>query len=269
MSIDAYRRWLGGLLAAGLGLIYGLVSQVINHVVLPGIPYYQPPLGAALNIGLIIAVFATLGLVSAWSSSSIPAVFWASAAGSLLMQISTFSAGFSDAQAAVARPLLVAMLFLPLTAMLAIPFGIFRRVLNRQEEARADGTPLRARARWPLALCAALAGLGLISLYPPDGREALLKMNDLIQTGLKAADESGLPAPLRPSDVNGFLARASVNYTLEWTKGDLTRFAIPYPASREGEMSVAIARFEDGWMVACLFVAAESRPECRDYTNPF
>ena len=45
MSIHNYRRLTGLLFGAGLGLMFGLTSQLTNRILLPGIPLYQPPLG--------------------------------------------------------------------------------------------------------------------------------------------------------------------------------------------------------------------------------
>ena len=42
-------RVFGLALGALLGLVYGLTSQTINRIILPGIPLYQPPLGPAGN----------------------------------------------------------------------------------------------------------------------------------------------------------------------------------------------------------------------------
>ena len=51
------------ILGVLLGLAYGLVSQLINRVALPGIPLHQPPLGAFGNIVASAAVGGLLGYV--------------------------------------------------------------------------------------------------------------------------------------------------------------------------------------------------------------
>ena len=79
MSIHKYRRLTGLLFGAGLGLMFGVTSQLTNRILLPGIPLYQPPLGPLGNILASVLAGALLGVLCAWPQSSINGTFIASA----------------------------------------------------------------------------------------------------------------------------------------------------------------------------------------------
>lgn len=266
MASSAYRRWTGLLLGIGLGLAYGLVSQTINVVILPGVPLYQPPLGPVLNTTLIVSVVTLLSLLTAWPTSHINGIVSGSVAGALLIQAANMPSGYSEPNAAPATVLVRILLVLPLTAMLALPIGTLRWVIHKQDVGRRDGARVRARIGIPLALIGLMAALGLISLYPSDGRQVISRMHDLIQAGLKTQDASGLPPALQPRNVEAFVENAQGGYTLQWEKNNLNRFMIPRPTLKdEWTQSVVVARFESGWAVACLFVTADAEPICRRY----
>ena len=120
----AYRRLLGPVLGAALGLAFGLVSQYGNAVLVPAIPFYQPPFGAAGNFLLCVAVGAVLGLVAAWPKLAIIGTIAGCAAGALLVEIAIILAerGAMDASKAT----VTLFTFLPIAAILALPVGIVR-----------------------------------------------------------------------------------------------------------------------------------------------
>ena len=87
---SATRRVFGLALGPLLGLVYGLTSQTINRIILPGIPMYQPPLGPAGNTLLIALPGAMLGLVAAWPPGSIRGTFAASTVAAALITFVSF-----------------------------------------------------------------------------------------------------------------------------------------------------------------------------------
>jgi len=265
MMNDTFRRQSGSLLGAGMGLIYGLVSQTINLIALPGILLYQPPLGPALNVGLTVLLGTVLGAAATWPLSSAYGIVFSSAISGVVIQTVTLLNGSNDQVLGAGRLLIVMLIFLPIVAMLVPVMAIFRWAVNKQAEARQNAASLWVRGRAPLALIVVMGVLGAISLYPPQGRELIARMNDLLQAGLKTTDPSGLPPALRPPDIEGFVERATPAYTLQWENNDLTRFAIPHPLTPEWQQSVVIARFDNGWRVVCFYPTFESDPECRSY----
>ena len=90
-------------------------------------------------------------------------------------------------------------------------------------------------------------------------------MDRLLRAGLTAQRADALPALLRTEDVGDFLAQAQGSYTLEWTQKNLNRFRIPRPGRNFDDHAVVLARFANGWQIACLFVAPTELPECKSY----
>ena len=86
----------------------------------------------------------------------------------------------------------------------------------------------------------------------------------MMQAGLAVSDVTALPKSLQSEAVNGFLDQAAGAFTLEWT-WDIARYGIPFPVSNQREQSVAVAHFENGWTIACLFATPEAEPECAQF----
>ena len=259
------RRGFGLALGALLGLVYGLTSQTINRIILPGIPLYQPPLGPAGNTLLIMLLGAMLGLVAAWPTSSIAGTFAASTvAAGLLTFVSFLSVRLTEQNRS---GMIVAALFvlLPLVGLMVPLLGLFRWVVNKEMEARRETASTWRHLRAPLALIAVLVLIGALSLFSPEARQELIAMDRLLRDGLSAQDADALPAPLRAEDVGDFLGQAQGPYTLEWTQRNLNRFRIPRPGRNFDSHAVVLARFANGWQLACLFVAPTESPECTSY----
>lgn len=266
MTEDTYRRLTGALLSAGMGLAYGVVSQTINRINAPGIPFYQPPLGAALNIVLFTAVLGLIGLISAWPSSSVWGISLSTLVAGIIVQASALTTRAQETTAEIATVLVTVFLFLPIAALCAIGTGVLRLVVNRQIVARADAMPVPRLMVAPLALLVVMASLGFISLIPPDGIAVLSRMDAIVQDGLHASDIAGVPRPLRPPDVERFSERARAGYTLGWQKSNLDRLKVPYRPGAESTRSAALIDFADGTRIVCMFrVVDDDDPLCTDY----
>jgi hypothetical protein len=262
---SAPRRVFGLALGAVLGLVYGLTSQTINLIILPGIPLYQPPLGPAGNALLIAALGALLGMVAAWPVGSIAGIFAASTvAAGLLAFVSFLSVRLTEKNSS---GMIVAALFilLPLIGLLAPLLGVFRWVVNKEMGARREAASTWRHLRAPLALIAVFAVIGTFSLFSPEARQELIAMDRLLRDGLAARSADALPAALRTEDVGDFARQAEESYTLEWTQRNLNRFRIPRPGRNFDNHAVVLARFADGWQLACLFVTPTEPPECKSY----
>ena len=262
---SATRRVFGLALGALLGMVYGLTSQTINRIILPGIPLYQPPLGPAGNTLLITLLGALLGMVAAWPTGSIAGTFAASTvAAGLLTFVSFLSVRLTEKNTS---GMIVAALFilLPLIGLMVPLLGLFRWVVNKEMEARRAAVSTWRHLRAPLALIAVFAVIGALSLFSPEARQELLAMDRLLRDGLTAQRADALSVALRTEDVGDFLAQAHGPYTLEWTQKNLNRFRIPRPGRNFDNHAVVLARFANGWQLACLFVAPAEPPECKSY----
>lgn len=261
----SYRRIFGLLLSTLLGLTFGLVSQGINRLVLPGVPLYQPPFGPAGNAAVATLIGATLGGVAAWPAGSLRGTFTASGLAAALIVIVNFAAARVTERGRAGMAMAAVFMLLPLVGLAAPLLGIFRWIVNRELEARQDFASAWYRVRGPLALVIVLGAAGAFALYPGEARQELAVMNALLRSGLNATATAELPPPLQAAELTDFLAQADASYILEWTRNDLNRFRIPRPGRNFDSHAVVVARFANGWRLACLFVAPGELPECRSW----
>ncbi len=264
ITATAQRRIAGILLGTALGLSYGLVSQLINRVALPGLPLFQPPWGALGNIVLNILVGGFLGLLSVLPPSPALGIFLGSLAAAVAIFISTMlrvgtvinSGGAVIASLVLSVP--IAWLTVPMVALL-------RWAADRQAEFARDGTPLLARLRTPLVLILVMAALAAFELLPGDARQQLRHAHTLVQSGLSATNPDARPAPLRGPLVRGFPPATGRDYTLEWIRYDLDRFIELRPPSNYDQHAAVIARFSGGYTLVCLYQTSSSQPNCGVY----
>src|SRR5512146_823843 len=116
---DRKRRKDGLLLGLATGLMYGLMSQLINSIAIGGVTFYQPPFGILGNILMWVAIGAVLGLVTAWRGGSLFGVLMGSLVAGLMLQTSAFFSG-SLSRNLVAKLVGLVGFYLPFAA-LAVP----------------------------------------------------------------------------------------------------------------------------------------------------
>ena len=259
---DPYRRWFGLLLGAAIGLGYGFVSQTINHLLLPGISFYQPPFGPLGNLLMAVLLGALLGLVTAWPDTGFTGVVLSSLLGSLALSVPTLLTGPSGAEAMSSRLTAVIIIFVPTAAVLAPLMTLLRWLIAREVDYRRD--PLTwQRVLYPLLIVLISAALGFTFMLPPLGRAVTPRMNALVQQALQAATTQQLPEPLQSPEVPGFLQNARGPYTLQWDKDDTNRFAIPRPATSFYDQSIVVARFASGYWLVCMYPTPTAAPRCK------
>ena len=276
MDDHTYRRLFGISLGAGLGLAYGLVSQLINRVFLWGIPLHQPPFGPLGNILLCLGVGALLGLVTAWPANLYLGILAGCATGALLIVLSVMIAGIGLSLLA-AQATLMLFIFLPVAALIALPIGLHRWAVEKQLESRPDRLipgqeikPVAWRALPSLLLLLLVVIAGVLSLYPKRGRIAVARMEAIVQAGLAAADQAALPVEFEGEKVqvlkvDGYPERAKGRYSLDYEGSELGRFGIPHPLGSELSQSAVIARFDNGWRFVCLFITATADARCAPF----
>jgi hypothetical protein len=269
---DRYRRLAGLWVGALLGLVYGLVTQLLNRMMLPGVPLYQPPFGAAGNILLTTTAGAFLGILAAWPLSSAAGTAIASAVSAFVVVGSGFiSAPKSFAAGGAATgvstwgvALVSALLFLPFWALLVPLIAALRWGVNRQEEAHRDRLPVRARLGSLLILVLLVALAGTLYLYRPERRAVIANANAMLRAAQGAAAEAW-PVGLQKPDVGALAAHIQQPYELEWQQQGIERYRIPRPARNFDSHSAIIARFADGWSLVCIYIAEDEPPICRGF----
>lgn len=265
-TLERRRQRTGVLLGIALGCGYGLVSQFINRLALPGIPLYQPPLGPLGNAALNTLVGAGLGFLTTRPNSAALGIFAGSLAGAVAIMVDALLR-LGDISAAPVI-LVAGLVFSAPIAWLTMPMiALLRWVAERQVDALRDGASLLARLRTPVVLVLVMGLLAGFELLPGAAREQLVRTHALLQTGLtRAADGAAdLPAPLRGPRMGAFPPAGGRGYTLEWTMYDLDRFIELRPSSTYDQHTAVIARFDGGGAVVCLYPTPRSEPNCGSY----
>lgn len=258
-------RLSGLVLGALAGLAYGLLSQSINEMLLPGIPLAHYPFGPFGNCALAMVVGALVGIVCGWPLGSINGAL----AGALAITVALEVRGviinnLGIAQIATLDFAAVTLAGAAVVFFFAIPVGMLLRwAIDSQFESRRPALSW-ARLKGPLALAALACGTGALAYYPADTRQALRDMNALIQQGLKAATVATLPGPLRNENkVIDFMLSASPRYTLEESDDPVLRRGLGW-LSRVNSV-IIVARFEGGWTLVCLHEPRDAPLECRSF----
>lgn len=252
------------VLGALFGFAYGLVSQCINRVALPGIPLHQPPLGPLGNTILSTVVGALLALIVAWPSSAAVGVGLAIlAAGAAILAV-VFLRLAGDI--GMSLSLIVSAVFsAPLAWMAAPAVALLRWLAARDVELVAEGAPRRTRCALPIALIVGVGLLACFDLESPSARAQLRDTDALVRAGLAASTAADAPAPLHSRGTEEFPFGISQRYTLEWTVNDLDRFIELRPASSYDQHAAVIARLADGYTLVCLYPTPRSEPACGAY----
>lgn len=265
MTKQTYRRWAGLILGALIGLAFGGVSQGVNPLLLPGIPLYQPPLGPIGNSLLALLIGMLLGLLCAWVEPSIPGILLSAGTGAALALIVATNTGRTPLFMLPATAIGIVFLWLPFTGMFFPVMALFRTAINKLTDSRKERLSLPAHGWLPLLLVVAAGALGYTLVLTSPARAVMAHNQQMLTAGLAAASADELPAPLRGKDVADFRSNASRDYQLAWENKNLTVYAIPRPAGPEHEISVVIARFDNGWNVVCLYPNPQTEPRCRSF----
>lgn len=266
MHTHTYRRLMGLVLGTALGLAYGAPSQGGNTLAVPDVMFYQPPFGMLPNILICAALGGLAGLICAWPRSTFTGILLAAGSGSSFMLIAS---SLADGQVLPEKignlVVTLTVLLLPMMGLLGALFTVLRWLVNKQVEYHLDRAALLRRLAAPLLLVGIIGGLSLAVLYPPEGQQRVKEMDALIQAGLPAGDVARVPpAFARFSEI--FTQRATPNYTLQWIKSDLIDWRIGQPAGyQDWQLSIVVARFENGWLLACIFSPDEAPANCRAY----
>lgn len=262
---NGYRRIFALGWGALLGFLYALMSQVINPLILPGIPYYQPPFGPLPNIFMGLVLGALIGLVAGWPLRDINGALLGGALAAVAVAGVTLLTTQMGGQAFLSQTASLFLLSLPVIIASVPAVGLFRWVISRQEDYRKQ--PLFSPVRFgSLLLTLALAiGMGSTLLYAPEGRTVLTRMHAMLSSTRTANDSTALPAALQPAEVSDFLAHHQANYSLEWVYQDLDSYNVPRPDYKRDEHTIGIARYDDGWVLVCLYPTPEDEPICRGF----
>lgn len=265
MTKATYRRLAGLIVGGAIGLVFALVATLINTILIPDIPFYMPPFGPVGNAfaGLTVGMF--LGVISAWTTPSVPGPLLAAAAGAVLFLTAGLISGRTPMFLVPASLVTSVFLMFPFGAMLVPLTSLLRVAVNQLTDYRDKPIFIPRRWIWSALLLIAAFGGGMLFRLSPEAEIMLSRAKSMIDTGLQASASEALPDPLRGPEMQDFLASASQSYKLEWRNKSLNLYAIPRPGLPEYEMAVVIARFDNGWNLVCLFPNTELAPRCKGF----
>jgi hypothetical protein len=263
IATPGYRRRTGIFLGIVLAIVYGVVAQVINRLMLPEVPFIQPPLGLPGNLALYVVCGVAIGLACAMPEHSTDGV----------MRGSVVSVLTIIAQWLVANPLqpgdnpltFTTILGFGLLFITAIPaMMLLRLAIDNQTEALDKPAWAWERSRVPLAIAALIAVAGMFSIYPDHVRMGLIDLHALIQDGLSAASSADLPPALsKKNHVSDFLDLATADYTLEQSSS----YQLWSDLTLEDEVgnAILVAHFKRGGILACAYSPQGERLRCKSY----
>jgi hypothetical protein len=264
---DQSRRVLGAIFGLLMGLVYGLVSENINQLALPGVPLYNPGPGPAVTVLVVAMAGALLGLLAAWPDAASPGSILGALGGAIISTLAswyTLSTETADMTRAIGAYSVLFISFLPRAFLFAPVAWLMRRVVGVWESELADVRFSIGKMALSLGLLLALAvGAGWSSLYPKDARYALSRTNELIQSGRQVSSKSQLPEELKP--VDGFVEGAHGRYTL-LLGDDPDVLPIQRPVSSYTVQEYAVfVNFESGFRFGCAYTPPHPELACGEY----
>ena len=126
-----YRRWMGVIAGASMGLAYGLAAQFVNRLG-TGAPLYQPPLGPLGNALLIAFIGALIGLATAWPAKAMTGVLLGGLTGMAFLQMRSWLLPDTMAvfeQMGFVGNLVFDLIALPFAFLIALPISLVLRWL--------------------------------------------------------------------------------------------------------------------------------------------
>jgi hypothetical protein len=260
---DSSRRLLGAGLGLLMGLLYGVISVLINAWFMPDVPLRAPDFGWTGAIVYTALSGALVGLIAAWPDDAIPGIILSAVAGATLTTVIAMRDATGSMEEAAGSITLLAITFFP-RAFVFLPIaGIIRWTLTVWEnELRTVTFSVRKLALPMIVLLALSVGAGYLSLYDPDTRASFGEMNGLVQAAVQATSYDTLPVNMH--GVDGILQGAVGSYTLElWNEPDDLPVQRPMVSYYVPEWAI-IARFENGFRFGCAFSTAYG-PQCGEF----
>jgi hypothetical protein len=261
------RRVLGAVIGFLTGLLYGIISQTINQISLPGISFYQEGLGTLGTILLTAFGGGVMGLLAAWPDEAIQGVITGALVGAAISTLGTVinvRAFTVAAERLVGAYAVLFITFLPRAFVFAPVAWLIRRAVGIWEnEVVRENLSFRKMALSLVPLLVMVVVFGALALYPKDARYALRTTHDLVQAGMLANGADELPSALRP--VDGFLQSAQGPYTL-LLGDDPNVLPVQRPITSYMVQEYAVfVNFANGFRFGCAFTPPHPQPACASY----
>lgn len=251
-------RIAGMVFGAWISWLYAFLSDEINRLFLPGIPLPPASGGYWSYYGGALLAGALIGLACTWPDSPWLGALWGGLSGALLSLLAPWQQVDGSSPQIFGVVVLTATTFIPLVVLL-MPLSLLVR--RSVEQLPLPGEALHPSKVWlPLLVTALVAAVGISRLFPQEVRDAFYSTQALIESAQQVKRSDQLPAPLQ--DVKGFIPNANGRYTLEWSDR-VEQFFGPHPVSnRLNSDFLIIARYQNGFSLACIFAPGARQPPC-------
>ncbi len=251
-----------------LGLAYGVSTQYINSMVSPAVPFSHHPFGIVGNCVASVFGFTLICVVCSLPKDFVRAALFGSLSLFFVLEVRALFTGTPLLAELVSLLSIFALIGIIIEIVLSIPVMLLLRwTIEMQTELFHKPLWSWSRLRFPLVFVAAAVGLGFFSLYPADARAAMENMTALITKGLAASGPNELPPALsNGSNVQDFLLHAQPPFMVEL--GEQSLFGTDISPLLHGYTIVTIARFSNGWAIACLYIDRPDQPICKSYDAP-
>lgn len=212
--------------------------------------------GGALLAGALI------GLACTWTDNTWLGSVLGGVTGAILVFLAPWQQMFTSSSQSFGVFFLTLTTFLPL-ALILTPFAFLVRFSVDHLSPQGGSRISLRQYGMPILATILAAWLGVTNLYSEDARGAMYMTQALIEKGMQVKTAGQLSDSLKP--VQGFIPNANGRYTLE--KSDVVeRFMGPRPVtSRTNSDFLIIARFSNGFNLACIFAPGIKQPNCANF----
>jgi len=250
MGDRRFFRFGGAVTGAWLALVYAFVSIQAIRSSLAGVPL-PAPLAGDLGYYLLFGVVGgLLGLVVCWPPRAWQGLIAGLFAAGVLIFLLPWKDPFGQPGQTIGAQYHFLNTFLPPVVFMLVMTFMARQTIKTLPD-RLEGSLSLRRLGWPLAATALAIVLGSLAVYPQPVQDGMRSMQGLVQQGLAATTQAGLPAPLQ--GVHGWFPNAAGKYTLSWSD-DLSHFAGPAPLTPYTPNDfMVITRFGNGFSFACAY----------------
>jgi len=247
------RRMVGAMMGAFIGLMYGLVANNINALVIRDVPLrFSLSESLADTIGAVV-VLAVMGYIVCWPENGVAGVALASVLSALAALLVSLSSIDWQAARIISLIFIQMYTFLP-SIVLFVPLSLLLRWSASQFYNNPGKSLLdRHKSRTLLILLGLALVVGSFSLYGEGARAMLRKMDGYVQAVQKDGAGAKVPAVFR--EVTGVVQQAGRGYVLDWSD-NIDRFPIPIvneDAFTAPHLEMVSVYFDSGDEIVCLF----------------
>jgi hypothetical protein len=244
-------------MGALIGLVYGLVFNNINILLIRDIPLQYSLSKSLADTIIATLLLGALGYIVNWPETAFTGVTIPSVFGALALAIGTLSKTDGSAGSVISVLFVQMYTFLP-TIVLFLPLNLLLRWSASQFYHNAHEPLLgRHKVRALVVILGAAILVGSFTMYSQGARNLMRKTNAYILAIQKDGVSANVPPAIK--ELTDVIQRSGPAYTLDWSD-DLRKFpaALVFEdAFMMERLEVVLIYFDNGEQAACLFRATD------------